>query len=1789
VTTLTGPVEHHVPPVGARFTVVEEHTVPTDVRLTSDNKVHKVSCANASNASSAFNAYCPPNKVRYADCSSVYFNVDTTELSIKKLVSTDVLASPYDTKKGRVFLIPIVNHTMETRTIREGKKVGQCLPVPPSPTPSLHHIAKPLKLRPLPDVSKLSSVDGIYRAIDDYIQMPPLKGKVLEQKVEQVHTLFQGQIKENKLLTTMQKQQTAYLLAQFMDVVSKSQYDVGCTDLLEFKVDTGDAKPIKDKTRPLNPIMVDNLKTHLNEQVAEGILAPGDGPWASALVPVRKKNGTWRYAVDYRRLNNVTTTDSYPIAHQLMATASEEFSKAKYFISIDLAGAYLAVPVEKESQDKLAVTTCEGLYKCLRMPFGAKNACGCYARLMRLIFQDMMDNRESMSFFDDHLITCPDFLSGLFRLAKFLIAIRKANLRISPKKTQLFVEKVDWLGFEATAGFLLPADSHIKVIKEWPIPRNQVECASFYGLAGYYRKFVKDFAKLAKPLKDLEHANHYEWTPACQQAFELLKEKLVSKPILAHPNFSDPNRPFILDTDASDWALGGVLSQIQADGNEHPVAFGSKSLSKAERHYSVTRKELMAVKVFMELYKYYLEGRRFLVRTDHKALVWLMTSMCLPSQLMRWYEAMVDFDFTISHRPGKIHQNADALSRYPAREETEWMPPLTDEDIAMYKKCNIKLPTTGHRARKMAGMVYYNTRSKARNALPVIEEEENIEEEVRQHSVQTRYDDENQVYIDEGLIEEEDLDEQRESQRLIGLDGKNDQPWTQMNQTHPTVVRREVHKAYNMASEQRKDPNLLEVIHWVVIGQPPKSGECVNGDLLCYAKKFKQLKVQEDKLYLIDNGRFRLCIPSHIISPLIRTLHHHPLAGHLGLYRTYTQARHSFYWPNMHLYIEKAIQACHACIKAKRRKADKVVPMGQTSTAETQRLRHWYADLVGPWFPKPLPGRNQYLLTLVDGVSKFPEAFPIYKATTEHILKCLLTEFLPRYGCGMKITTDNGSQFVSALFKEACSTLGVITATTQAYEPHSNPVERMHRTLEMGIRALMAQENVTNPLQWDSFVPCALASIRQSPLSNLPFSPHFLMYGEEAITPANVLTNHVPQRTLKTDANSSIQRLHKALVVAAQLNYRNHLKNKRNYDKKVHEKPLAVGDWVFLHQHHDPSRLGSLRKLAMHRAGPYLVLEIINPRQVRILVHDAPSKERPRGRNGDKVVSRDRLIRVPTWQISTLDPPLGWNVTWTTNQWRKSLSQLQEEYLETVDEVPSYQEHLTESDPQDISTNEYIDDLVVSTNPEQELLFNELSRQTVQADITNKTIQGATLDHVVSDGPNLDLLHENNESSIGVPQRESTPFRFEGDKTVTFSEPLLQESPLESTLDMSQPSPQNSQASISPQAQVNNQNYNNNDMLRKASVSMQQDYSETERLLQGDQPEYVIPDHTTPSPPCPTSTRTGTTQQQPTSPMTQPPPSLTHHHQPHSAASAEGLSTNVSSAQPPAYLCPTNHQAYQPSYDPAQPYQQYPGYPQYPAPAQQPYMYPPAQAQPYQTQYHQMQPAYHNNTWDNTHTATSPAHQPAQVNTQYQTYLAPGQSSPLNLSGYGTAMNQSQTHYQSLNNSTTHQQATMPHMGYAQPAASAHDTYPTATSPWSMKASTLAFQPNDGALSNSTTDSRPLPSMWPPSESMSYQAQGQMFSQDTIPAHSQLPPQTRRHRKPRRTSARRHSQDRGLGRGRFGQLVRQQHHQLVPRQIQPGQEPEERLRELRATASRGLPLLSHTAPEWYPPGVSPDS
>jgi transposase InsO family protein len=471
------------------------------------------------------------------------------------------------------------------------------------------------------------------------------------------------------------------ILEDYSDCFSKSEFDLGRTALVKHQIETGNAAPIRQALRRQPITYLSEIDRQLDDMRKQGIVEPSASPWASNIVVVAKKDGSLRMCIDYRGVNNVTRKDSYPLPR--ITDCLDALGSATYFSTFDLRSGYFQIAMEDEAKDKTSFVTRRGSFRFTSMPFGLCNAPATFQRLMDVVMTGL--NYEiCLVYLDDIILFSHTISEHLVRLRQLLDRLRRANLKLKPSKCHLLRKSVMFLGHVISEGSVATDPEKINHVRNWPTPKDVTEVRSFVGLCSYYRRFIKDFAYIAAPLHALtgKHVK-FQWTVDCQGAFSELKRRLVSSPILAMPSDEGEYR---LDTDASNYAIGSVLSQVQ-NGEEKVIAYASRMLAGPEKNYCVTRKELLAIVFFTKQFRPYLLGQEFLIRTDHSALQWLKHTPEPIGQQARWLERLEEFSYRIEHRPGRRHGNADALSRLPCRqchrtdpeEESGGKPPVPNE------------------------------------------------------------------------------------------------------------------------------------------------------------------------------------------------------------------------------------------------------------------------------------------------------------------------------------------------------------------------------------------------------------------------------------------------------------------------------------------------------------------------------------------------------------------------------------------------------------------------------------------------------------------------------------------------------------------------------------------------------------------------------------------------------------------------------------------------------------------------------------------------------------------------------------------------------------------------------------------------------------------------------------------------------------------------------------------------------------------------------------------------------
>lgn len=434
----------------------------------------------------------------------------------------------------------------------------------------------------------------------------------------------------------------------------------GLSTAAEHRIVMTDDRPFKLRYAPRNPAMQAIIDEKINELLANGFVEPSRSAYSSPITLAQKKNGSWRLCMDFRHLNKNSVPDAYPLPR--ISTILDRLRNARYVSSLDLKDGYWQIPLEKESRKYTAFTVAgRGLYQWRVMPFGLHSAPATFQRALDSVIGPELEP-FAFAYLDDIIITGRTLNEHLSNLAEVFRRLRMANLKINPEKCEFFKTETKYLGHVVSGQGIHTDPDKVAAFQNMSAPTSVKEVRRFLGVASWYRRFVPDFASIAQPLTTLlKKGKHWKWTETQQTAFETLKIKLTEAPVLACPDFS---KVFILQTDASDGGLGAVLTQNLEEG-ERVIAYASRGLNPAEKNYSVTEKECLAIVWGIRKMRPYLEGYHFQVITDHLSLKWLNSIDNPTGRLARWALELQQYNFTVQYRKGKNNIVADALSRQP--------------------------------------------------------------------------------------------------------------------------------------------------------------------------------------------------------------------------------------------------------------------------------------------------------------------------------------------------------------------------------------------------------------------------------------------------------------------------------------------------------------------------------------------------------------------------------------------------------------------------------------------------------------------------------------------------------------------------------------------------------------------------------------------------------------------------------------------------------------------------------------------------------------------------------------------------------------------------------------------------------------------------------------------------------------------------------------------------------------------------------------------------------------------
>lgn len=949
---------------------------------------------------------------------------------------------------------------------------------------------------------------------------------------------------------------------------------LSCTDSVKHEISTlKDHAPINIRPYRLPESQKQEIMKQVNDMLDGNIIQPSKSAWNSPLLVVPKKSGVngvkkWRVVVDFRKVNDITISDAFPLPN--ITDILDQLGNSRYFSTLDLASGYHQIAMHENDRAKTAFSTQTGHFEFLRMPFGLKTAPATFQRLMNSVLTGLQ-GLKCYVYLDDVVVYGQSLLDHNSKLLDVFRCLRENNLKLQPEKCNFLCKEVVFLGHLITNEGIKPDPKNVKSVVDFPTPKNQKEIKSFLGLTGYYRKFVSNYAKIAKPLTLLLRDNvKFVWNAFCEESFSKLKNIIINPPILQYPDF---NKTFILTTDASKIALGSVLSQgDKGRGKDLPIAFASRGLNSAEENYSATELEMLAIVWSVQNFRPYLFGRHFKIYCDHKPLESIFSLKDPSSRLMKWRLKLEAFDFEVIYNPGKKNVIADALSR--ARIEPS-------ETIFV---------TTRAQAKKPIDSSYQDFLNFSSGNIVISSQLKEVDKPSKPSSIQvslvSRPDD----------IEELDLSTGKKlllkSNQII-LETSNNQKniYLLLNPNSNPILTDEIFfESIKLLLNFTLTENISDIfLHIFLETIIPLKYENVR-NIFRFLSNSLHINIE-----LINKKRKILTDPEDI-KQILKDYHNSPVGGHQGFQRTFRRIQLEYSWKNMFKDIAKYIKTCDSCQKNKKMLHSKM-PMKITSTSSAP-LERIALDIVGPL---PLtPNGNKYLLTYQDDLTKFVGAIPIPTQESDVIVREFTEKIVLQYGIPKSILTDQGANFLCDLLKGVAKLLGIKKLQTTAYHPETNgALEKNHCTFKEYLR------NYINPERddWDSWIPFGIYTYNTTPHTATKYTPYELLYGFKPEIPTSLQRSpevYYNYDNYTYDLKNKLQNGYKIarenLIKAKEI-------SKIYYDRNTKTVDFVVGNLVLLEKKNKSSPKGVKgKKLGGLYDGPFEIVSIVSPENTEIKI-----------------------------------------------------------------------------------------------------------------------------------------------------------------------------------------------------------------------------------------------------------------------------------------------------------------------------------------------------------------------------------------------------------------------------------------------------------------------------------------------------------------------------------------------------------------------------------------------------------
>ena len=1008
------------------------------------------------------------------------------------------------------------------------------------------------------------------------VQVESLQSLIDQLKVRNPD-LYKLYVESGKNLGREEKDQLLRLLSKYLHVFSVDDEDLGVTTLIKHKIVPKTQEVVYRRQYRHSEEQHKKIDEEVQRLLKSGVIRESMSPFNNPVLMVPKKEpGKWRFCLDCRYINDLTEDQYFPIP--LIDEAMDSLAGAKVFTTLDMTSGYHQVPLDEDTSAMCAFSTRKGHFQYKRLPMGLRNSGMTFQKMVTLLMSGMLYS-EVLAYLDDCILYSQSVPQHFKTLDEVLQRFSSAGLKLKPRKCHMFQNKIIYLGYLVDSEGIRPNPEAARRIRELAEPTSVVEVQRFLGKINYYRKFIPKLAAIAHPLYALTEGKskiNFHWEVEHQVAFDQLKSMVSSGQVMGHPQF---DKEFVVDVDASDYALGAELSQIEENGEERPIYYASRHLEKAERSYSATARETLAAVFGCEHFSHYLHGKKFVLRTDHNPLVWLRSMKNPKRPYSGWIVRLEQFNYIIQYREGKRHINADFNSRIkPTEQETG------------RRSLGVQTEWQNNSQGRVPGVksVSYHVHSDAhiKHNLDTSKSSDQV------HS-DAHVDHEKETSETLGMVHI-DAQSPQSGCGMVGEGSKTDECSSITNDTKGCRVvtmadSEDVDEpSIGMLVElQSKDGDIGPVLKKL---QDPKSeGELTSsGERLWKVRHNLSIK---DGL-LVKHHRLRsglqpieqIILPKCLKQMVLESLHDSDFAGHFGVKRTVARVKIRYYWPGYLNDIEEWCRTCEVCQKRKNPPSKNIAPLMNIDTGQGP-FENVALDILK--LPRTSRG-NEFLLVIEDYFSKWVEAFPLTRTVAPSVAQCLLNGWIARFGCPYTILSDQGPEFTSHLFKCLSEMLGIRKVRTTTYHPRTDGmVERSNRTL-IDILSKYAEGEP----DWDLRIPIALFALRTSEHATTGFSPFQLVYGQEARLPWDIPYGPAPTEPLphvewvaarKREMTKVFQMVRKH-TQRAQLHQKEYFDKNRKGRFQVFERDDKV-------MYCNPASRSKDGKLNKPWSGPHIVLE----------------------------------------------------------------------------------------------------------------------------------------------------------------------------------------------------------------------------------------------------------------------------------------------------------------------------------------------------------------------------------------------------------------------------------------------------------------------------------------------------------------------------------------------------------------------------------------------------------------------